>query len=101
MKYYYKIFVSEGIENSLKFIKVTEEFIKELTESSNFKFHLEQNMEYFYVSYDVEQIIKGKPSWTWCTVNDYYKVNYTYKGDVRPTRPEKIKKLKMLWDNEE
>lgn len=101
MKYYYKIFVSEGVEESLKSIKATNDFIKELTNNSSFKSHLSQNMEYFYVGYDVEQIRKGKTAWTWCSVKDYYKVNYNFKGDVRPTRVEKIKKLKQLWGNDD
>jgi len=101
MKYYYKIFVSEGIEESLKSIKATKDFIEELTESYSFKSQLDQDMEYFYVGYDVEQIRKGKPAWTWCNVKDYYKVNYNFKGDIRPTRTQKINKLKQLWNNED
>ena len=101
MKYYYKISTNENIEESLKSIKAPENFIKELIESTSFKGQLDQNMEEFYIGYDVEEIRKGKPAWTWCTVKDYYRVNYNFKGDVRPTRSEKINRLKKLWNNEE
>ena len=101
MKYYYKLFTKEGVEGSLKSIKAPESFIKELKESSSFKSQLEQNMEEFYIGYDVDQIRRGKPAWTWCSVKDYYRVNWNFKGEVRPTRSEKINKLKMLWNDEE
>jgi len=101
MKYYYKIFVSEGVKESLKYIKANDDFIENLIENSNFKFQLTKNMEFFYVGYDVDQIRKGKSGWTWCSVKDYYRVNWNFKGEVRPTRSEKINKLKMLWNDEE
>ena len=101
MKYYYKIFVSEGVKESLKYIKADDDFIEILTENSNFKFQLTRNMEYFYVGYDVDQIRKGKSAWTWDEFNEHYRVNYNFKGDVRPTRSDKIKKIIQLWDNED
>lgn len=100
MKYYYKIFVQEGVEESLKSIKASEKFIKELTESSNFKCYVEDGLTEFYVAYDVEKIRKGKSAWTWSSIKDYYRVNWTYKGEVHPKRKDAIKNLKEIWDNE-
>ena len=100
MKYYYKIFVDEGVDESLKSIKASDNFIKELNESSNFKGELEQDMKDFYVGYDVEKIRKGKSAWTWASHKYHYSTNWTFKGEVHPSRNAKVSKLKKLWESE-
>lgn len=99
MKYYYKIFVKEGIEESLKCIKASDTFIKELTENSDFKFAVEQKLfEEFYVGYDVEKIRKGKSAWTWTPYKQLYSVNWNFRGEIHPHRKDKVNNLKKLWD---
>ena len=100
MRYYYKIFVNEGVEDSLKSIKASEDFIKELTESADYKGYLEQKMTEFYVAYDVMKAKKGKSVWSWCPIKDLYKGDWTYKGEIHPQRKGKIDKLKKLWADE-
>ena len=102
MKYYYKIFIHEGVKESLQYIKAPESFIKKLEESSSFNGELEDHMKEFYVSYDIDQVRKGKPdeAWKWSSERDYFKVNHTFKGEVHPERSAKINKLKKLWENE-
>jgi len=102
MKYYYKIFINEGYEESLKSINAPESFLKSLKESSSFNAHLEDGMTDFYVGYDIEKVRKGKPNdaWTWCSIKNYYRVNWTYKGEIRPKRKDAVNKLKKLWENE-
>ena len=100
MKYYYKIFVREGVEDSLKYIKANDAFIKELTEDSDFKECLNSKMTEFFVAYDVQKIRKGKSAWNWCPEKGYYsKGDWTYKGEVHPHRKDKISDLKKLWED--
>lgn len=101
--YYYKLFVKEGIEDSLKSIKAPDSFIKSILEnSSSFKYQIEEGMEEFYVGYNIEKVRKGKTDeiWTWASHKEYYKKNWNYKGEVHPHRKDKISKLKKLWDND-
>lgn len=100
--YYYKLFTKEGVEDSLKFIKAPETFIKSVIESSSFKFKTENGMEEFYVGYNIEKVRKGKSDeiWTWASHKEYYRKNWNYKGEVHPHRADKISKLKKLWESE-
>ena len=101
MKYYYKIFLNEDIEESLKYIKASDIFIKELKKNSQFIYILEEKMvNEIYVGYDVERIQKGKSAWTWSVHKQIYSVNWNFKGEVHPHRKNKVNQLKKLWDNE-
>jgi poly(A) polymerase Pap1 len=102
MKYYYKIFVNEGAEKSLKHLKVSDDFVEDLLKDADFNYCLNDlKISEFYISYDIERLKKGKSVWTWAPTKDYYKVNWNYKGEIHPERKEKINKLKQLWQNEE
>jgi len=101
--YYYKLFVHDGVEDSLKSLKAPEEFIKSVMESTSFKYQLEDGMKEFYVGYNLEKIRQGKinDAWTWSSGKDYYRKNWNYKGEVHPHRKDKISELKKLWDTNE
>ena len=102
MKYYYKLFVNEGVEVSLKSINATEYFINAINKSVSFNGQLEQHMTEFFVGYNVDIVRTGKidDAWSWSTTKDHYRGDWKFKGDVHPQRKDKINKLKKLWENE-
>ena len=85
MKYYYKLFTKEGLEESLKSIKAPESFIKEMLNIQKINKTL-KNEPFVYIGCDYSN---EDEKWKWSSYDNelgkdiFEKDNYIFKGEVK------------------